>query len=138
MECKHFLQILSSVMLMHNVKRFLLARLHIDSFKGKRNPAAVRKALESLPDNVDAMYRDAYARIDKQHAEDRDIGKRVLRWTIFTFRPLSVVELQHALSIVPGSKKMNMHEIIFEECLTLFCAGLVVIDDDRKIRMVRK
>jgi hypothetical protein len=118
--------------------RFLLARLHIDSLKRKRNVVAVLNTLESLPETVDDMYHDAWKRIESQYEDDREIGKRVLCWVIFAFRPLSIVELQHALSIVPGMRKMDMREIIFEECLTSFCAGLVIVDDKGMIRLVRK
>jgi hypothetical protein len=123
---------------MKNLIRFLLARLHMDSLRRKSNSAAVIRALESLPETIDDMYHDAWKRIEGQCEEDREIGKRVLCWVTFAFRPLSVIELQHAISIVPGMKRMDLQDLVFEECLTSFCAGLVVVDDEHRMRIVRK
>jgi len=55
-----------------NYTRFLLAQLHMDSLTTKHTPAAVRQALEILPQEVDAAYDKAMERIDGQPKDDKN------------------------------------------------------------------
>ena len=126
------------IALSDHLARFLLARLHMDSLIGKHTVAAVRKALQNLPREVDETYDDAWQRIERQNEDDRELAKRVFCWITYACRPLTVDELQHALAITPDMTEMDADNIIDEEILTSVCAGLVVIDEERRIiRLVR-
>jgi len=117
--------------------RFLLVRLHMDALLGKHNVNAVRKALETLPKEIDGTYDEAMDRIGRQNKDDRELARQVLSWISFARRLLSVNELQHALAAMPGMTEMDYDNIIDGDILTSVCAGLVIIEDGI-IRLVRK
>jgi len=105
----------------------------------KHNLAAVRKALEILPKEMDGTYDEAMDRIERQNEDDKELAKQVFSWITHACRPLSVKELQHALAVMPGMTNVDPDAIIDEEILTAVCAGLVVIDDESCIvHLVRK
>jgi hypothetical protein len=93
----------------------------------------ILRAIMNLPKGVDDAYDQALDRICDQTEEDMELAKRILFWISLAFRPLSVQELQYALSIVRGMKELQPQDIIFESKLTSVCAGLVVIDEESHI-----
>ena len=107
---------------------------------GKHNSAAVRRALENLPKEVDDTYDEVMERIQQQNQDDKELAERVLSWIVYAFRPLSVIELQHALSVLPGTTCLDLEAMIDEDILTSVCAGLVVIthEECRVIGLGRK
>jgi len=105
----------------------------------KHNLAAVRKALEVLPKEMDDTYDEAMERIEQQNKDDKELAKQVFSWITHAWRPLSVKELQHALAVIPGMTCMDPDALIDEEILTSVCAGLVVIDEESStVHLVRK
>ena len=62
----------------------------------------MRKALSSLPKELDETYDQAMERIRSQDTESVRLAERVLAWISNARRPFSVAELQHALAIQPG------------------------------------
>jgi hypothetical protein len=111
----------------------------MDALIQKHNVTEVRGALENLPKDVDETYNETVERIEQQNEPDKALAKRVLSWVTHTCRPLTVCELQHALAVVDGTTALNPENITDEEILTSVCAGLVVIDEKRKIvRLVRE
>jgi hypothetical protein len=111
----------------------------MDSLAGKHNLAAVRRALEILPKEMNGTYDVAMERIEQQNEDDKELAKQVFSWITHACRPLSVKELQHALAVMPGMTSMDPDAIIDEEILTSVCAGLIVIDEESSIvRLVRK
>jgi hypothetical protein len=122
----------------HISERFLLARLHMDALIQKHNVTEVRKALENLPKDVDETYNEALERIEQQNEADRVLARRVLSWVTHARRTLTVPELQHALAVVHGTNALDPDNITDEEILTSICAGLLVVDEERMIRLVRK
>jgi hypothetical protein len=111
----------------------------MDSLAGKHNLAAVRRALEILPKEMNGTYDVAMERIEQQNEDDKELAKQVFSWITHACRPLSIKELQHALAVMPGMTSMDPDAIIDEEILTSVCAGLIVIDEESSIvRLVRK
>jgi ankyrin repeat protein len=119
-----------------NLTRFLLAQLHIKSLVGKRSPKALRNALAKLPTGIEAYsqaYDDAMERIESQVDDQTDLAKQVLSWITCARRPLTTLELQHALAVEHASSDIdedNMPEI--QDMLSV-CAGLVTVDDESKV-----
>ena len=68
-------------------------------------------------------------RIAMQSECDRELAERVLAWISFAYRPLSLNELQIALSVSAGMSTINSDDFEDELILTSVCAGLVVIDE---------
>ncbi len=116
-----------------------MARFHMDSLVTKTKRKDVRKALESLPPELDGIYDQTIERIEGQGKDYSDLAKRVLLWVINTFRPLSPVELQVAVAVQPGMKELDDEDLDEQDLLVSVCAGLVVLDiETNTLRFVRK
>ncbi|OAL04266.1 hypothetical protein IQ06DRAFT_96048 [Phaeosphaeriaceae sp. SRC1lsM3a] len=115
---------------------FLLAQLHLNSLKGKRAPKAVRDALEKLPtgtESYDRAYSDAMERIEGQLSDEEALAKEALSWITCARRPLTTIELQHALAIQVGQADFDEGNKPDLEDIVSVCAGLVTIDEESGI-----
>ncbi|OBT84412.1 hypothetical protein VE02_07114 [Pseudogymnoascus sp. 03VT05] len=90
---------------------FLLAQLHLETLIGKRSPKAIRAALEKLPTGSEA-YDYAYKE---------------------AMRPLTTLELQHALAVEIGQSSLDEENLPDIEDVVSVCAGLVTIDEESDI-----
>jgi hypothetical protein len=88
--------------------------------------------LEKLPKGSDALdqaYEEAMKRIQSQEAGFHELAKRVLSWITCARRPLTTLELRHALAVEVGDSELgedNLQEI--GEIVSV-CASLVSIDE---------
>jgi ankyrin repeat protein/nucleoside phosphorylase len=114
----------------HN--RFLLAQLLMDSFRDKLTVRDVKSALRNLPqgsDAYDVAYHDAMERIFAQGDGPSKMARKILVWILCAHRPLSTLELLHALAVEPGDTEIDEENIMETEQLLTFCTGLVTIDE---------
>ncbi|PWI64589.1 hypothetical protein PCL_09519 [Purpureocillium lilacinum] len=115
---------------------FLLVQLHVESLMGKISIKTLRTALARLPSGRDA-YENAYAtamdRIEQQTAEQRWLAKRVLAWIVGSRRPLTALELQHALAVEHGETALDHDNLPDIEDMVSVCAGLVTVDEHSHI-----
>jgi ankyrin repeat protein len=112
--------------------RFLLAQLLMDSFRDKITVRDVKSALRNLPqgsDAYDVAYHAAMERIFSQGEGSSKIAKKILAWVLCAHRPLSTLELLHAIAVEPGDKEIDEDNILETEQLVTICAGLVTIDE---------
>ncbi len=109
-------------------QRFLLAKLHMDSLTKQPHRKALRLTLESLPTELNNTYDEALSRIASQERADIKVAHRVLGWVTHANRPLTLKELQHALSVEPGQNDLDQETLIDEDILISVCLGLVSID----------
>jgi hypothetical protein len=112
--------------------RFLLAQLFMDSFRDKPTIRDVKSALRNLPqasDAYDVAYHAAMERIFAQGQDSSRMAKKILAWILCTHRPLSTLELLHALAVEPGDTEIDEDNIMEAEQLLTICAGLVTIDE---------
>ena len=117
--------------------RFLLVKLHMDSLLSKMTIRDLRKALKTLPTGLDETYSHAMDRIDLQDQDPRQLAYRILYWISYTFRPLTVDELRHALGVEPDEPDFDEENLVDEEDLIAVCAGLVTMEpESRIVRMV--
>ena len=105
-----------------------MPKLHVDSLAKKTNRKALRSALKSLPKETNATYDEAMQRIRNQDEEEANLAFRALMWIIFALRPLTVLELRHALAIEVDQKNVDLEALVEEEILISICAGLVTLD----------
>ncbi|UKZ78532.1 hypothetical protein TrVFT333_006275 [Trichoderma virens FT-333] len=115
---------------------FLLARFHLDSLKGKTKPKEITNALQKLATGSDAyeqVYNETMLRIVSQYKEQAQLAKSVLSWVTFAKRPLTVVELRHALGVEHGESTFDEQNMPDIELMVSVCAGLVTIDNDSNI-----
>lgn len=113
--------------------RFLLASLQLDALAVKHNRREILSALDALPAGLNDTYREAMDRICSQPKDDVLLAKRILSWISSALRPLTVGELQYALAIEPGSKKLDEDILPDKDLLVSVCAGLVAIDPKSNI-----
>ena len=94
----------------------------------------VESALEefaSRDDNSDLLellYGDTMSRIETQKQGFRRLAKQVLSWISHAKRQLTTSELQHALSVKPGSSEFNEKDLPHVEDMISACQGLVTVD----------
>jgi ankyrin repeat protein len=112
--------------------RFLLAHLLMDSFRDKLTVRDVKTALRNLPqgsDAYDVAYHAAMDRIFAQGQGSSHMAKRISAWILCAHRPLSTLELLHAVAIEPGDTEIDEDNILEAGQLLTICAGLVTIDE---------
>lgn len=66
-------------------------------------------------------------RIEDQEESAREIAFKVLTWISYAARPVSVSELQHALSVQAGDKDFDPDGVTDADLLISLCAGLIEI-----------
>ncbi|PBK85125.1 hypothetical protein ARMGADRAFT_1018166, partial [Armillaria gallica] len=108
---------------------FLLAGMHMDSLAETPNRKALRDALTKLPDNIWEAYDNALERVHGQSEDRQELAHRVFGWIVFARRPLTVLELQYALAVEPGTTTLDLDNLHDEDFLLDICAGLVVKDE---------
>ena len=118
--------------------RFLLASLHIQSLKDKVSIRKVKEALAQLPRGSGSAaskiaYDETMNRIRGQEKGFCDLAIATLAWISLAMTPLTLRELQCALSIEPGDTAMDEADFVDEETLSSVCAGLIVVDHESRI-----
>ncbi|OBT50512.1 hypothetical protein VE04_09283 [Pseudogymnoascus sp. 24MN13] len=115
---------------------FLLARLHVDSLRGKTTKKAVRATLKKLPRGSTALneaYDEAIERIESQLPEESELAKTVLSWITYAVRQLTTKELSHALAVEAGESELDEDNIPDIEDVISVCAGLVTVDEESDV-----
>lgn len=82
----------------------------------------------TLPTTLEDTYDDAMERIENQEPDHRRIALKAIAWVCYTFRALSLKELQHALAVEPGDTLLDGELAIDGQSITSLCAGLIVVD----------
>jgi hypothetical protein len=99
-------------------------------------PRAIRTALKTMPTGSNAYdhaYKDAMERIEGQLDDQEQLAKQVLSWITCAVRPLTTIELQHALAVDPGDTEFGEDNLVEVENIISVCAGLVTVDEESKI-----
>jgi ankyrin repeat protein len=96
-----------------------------------------RKQAHSLDGNRDQIlahaYEDAMERINGQKPGFRNLAIKVLSWITCAKRPLTTLELRHALSVKVGKYESDLGDFPQIEDMVARCAGLVVVDVESDI-----
>ncbi|EGN98195.1 hypothetical protein SERLA73DRAFT_161082 [Serpula lacrymans var. lacrymans S7.3] len=107
---------------------FLLSRLHVDLLAHKLTRNEVRRALDNLPKEVGSAYDETMKRIDE--GRHRELAKAVMTWIVFASRALFFMELQEALALSTGLRKISADDLMAKAIIMDACAGLLVVDGD--------
>jgi hypothetical protein len=76
-------------------------------------------------------------RIEGQVTDQEELAKQVLSWITCAERPLTTLELQHALAVEVGESELDEDNLPEIEDMVSVCAGLVTIDEESNaIRLV--
>lgn len=108
------------------------------SLKDKVTVTKFKKALAQMPKGggsnaIDLAYEEALSRVNSQLEGHRDFANRILMLIAYAYRPLSVLELREALSVDADSVSFDSEAMPEPEDLTDYCAGLVVVDEQRGV-----
>lgn len=123
---------------------FMLAKLYMESLKVKLNVEEVDEALQNLPFGYTETYDRAMDRIDAPSlANPSDyssyLARRILTLVAFTFRLLSLRELQEALAVDLRKAEFRPVTKYSKKTLIDITAGLVTVDSDEKaVRLVHR
>ena len=72
-------------------------------------------------------------RIEAQGADLADLAKDVLTWIVCAKRPLTALELQHALAVESGTAELDESNFTDVEDMIAACCGLVTVDKGSNI-----
>ncbi|KAL9625602.1 MAG: hypothetical protein Q9160_000315 [Pyrenula sp. 1 TL-2023] len=115
---------------------FLLAQLHLESIVGEMSPKSLRTALATLPKGpagYDLSYQQAMDRSEGQIQNSTKLAKRVISWIVYARRPLTSVELRHALAVELGETRFDESNLPDIDDMVSVCAGLVIVDQESDI-----
>src|SRR5271170_4794801 len=101
-----------------------------------RSPKATRTALKIFPkgsESYNYAYEEAMERVDGQITNSRDLAKQVLSWITCAKRPLTTLELRHALGVEIGESELDEENLPEVEDMVSVCAGLVTVDEQSNI-----
>ncbi|KAK0730870.1 hypothetical protein B0H67DRAFT_563153 [Lasiosphaeris hirsuta] len=129
--------------------RFLLAYIYLNFLHDKPAAKAIKSALEQFQSKSPGMTEDqnlellasAYdqtmERIHRQGPGWQKLATKVLAWITCAKRPLTGLELQHALGVETGRLELDRDNLPQIEDMVSVCAGLVTVDEEsRMIRLV--
>jgi ankyrin repeat protein len=111
-----------------------------------------RKALSNMPTTLKTAFESTIDRIKHRKSERSDQALEVLKWTFLAQRPLTVIELRHALRVTIDLSKMQLGKLPLsydetvewdkfpsEKSLIDWCLGLVIVDvETSTVRLVHK
>lgn len=124
---------------------FLLAKLQVDLVSHSHTKHGLLKNLQILPTGLDQSYDQSLARIAEQADADAILAQYILILVSHSFRPLSLVELQHALTLYDSSGSVlhtdlvafEKDDAVSEDIILSICMGLVSVDyEDKEVRLV--
>ncbi|KAF5125128.1 Ankyrin repeat domain-containing protein 50 [Metarhizium anisopliae] len=128
---------------------FLLAKIYLDFLEDKLTPKAITNALDKFQgrswgsDSYDRSqvlanaFDDAMQRVNAQSPGRRELALQVLGWITFAWRPLTTLELRHALAVEINKPEFDENNLADIQDLVSVCGGLVAIDEESMaIRLV--
>ena len=90
----------------------------------------MKDALKSLPEGLNNTYDETMKRIDSQHPDHATLARKTLYWIFYAFRPLTILELQHALAVETSDSNLDDDNIPEQELLLSVCNGLVTYEKE--------
>lgn len=113
-----------------NLIRFIWVTFQIADICEETCDDGIRKALQSLPEDLAATYTRALLKIHKKNAS-LSLAQKVFKWMVCATRPLSMDEIKEAISISPLDKHLERSKITTDDSGILkACANLAVVDVD--------
>ncbi|TFK19222.1 ankyrin [Coprinopsis marcescibilis] len=112
---------------------FLAASLQLDMLSVCVNIHGLRKAVETLPNGVEAMYQATMLRIEGH--EQATTAKSALTWLVHARESLKMDDLRYAIAVDPETFEFDSDLLIDGPTLLSLCCGLITFE--RKSKLVR-
>jgi ankyrin repeat protein len=117
--------------------RFLWADLQfkaiLDAYEEHGNLYSIPDLLETLPPKITDLYSLILERLSKSTDERAERAKRAFQWIIYSKRPLTISELEEAISMSPNQKSWQRPSSELDiSRLAKLCGNLVIYDEARE------
>ncbi|CAG8902274.1 unnamed protein product [Penicillium egyptiacum] len=111
---------------------FLWTILVLDDLSRCHSRNEIHQILESVPRGMESLYKRTLDYMS-QAARGKELAKTILIWAACAVRPLTISELDGALSL-------DIHDSFprLEESIAALCGQLVVVDKYGKVKMVHE
>ena len=115
--------------------RFLLVSINIEAVLGEVTIGLRREKLEETArgNGLSDAYTANLARLKEQKGSKAAVGLKVLKWVLYSERPLRAEELCHALAVEMGSQDLDPKNIPVLRTLLSSCLGLVTVEASSSI-----
>ena len=115
--------------------RFLLVSLNIEAILGEVTIGLRRKKLEEMArgDGLPDAYAATLSRMKGQKGNKSVLGLKVLKWVLYSERPLQAEELCHALAVEMGSRDLDSKNVPALRTLLSSCLGFVTVEESSSI-----
>ncbi|KAL6412486.1 1-alkyl-2-acetylglycerophosphocholine esterase [Ilyonectria robusta] len=87
--------------------------------------ASLRTCLADLPSTYEKAYEKTFERVLGQPDSIVNLAKRVLNWVVHAKRPLTMLELQHAIAIKLSSKSIDPESLESSKLILASCLGMI-------------
>ena len=95
--------------------------------------------MEDVHDSIAQIYKDSLDTVLAQPEDIASLALGVLLWVTFTYRPLTLAELQHALAVESGDTDIDLEALPDEDVLVSSCETFIAYDrNTNEVRFVRK
>jgi len=121
------------------MRRFLLVSINIEAILGEVTIGLRRKKLEEMArgNGLSDAYTTTLTRLTGQKGNKSVLGLKVLKWVLYSERPLRAEELCHALAVEMGSRDLDPKNLPRLRTLLSSCLGLVNVEaSSSTIRLV--
>ncbi|TFK17756.1 ankyrin [Coprinopsis marcescibilis] len=114
---------------------FLIASLQLDMLGRCLHLKDLRKALETLPRGLEAMYTATMERIENN--DGSELARRALAWLVYAQGSLTVDDLRHALAVDPSNFTFDSELLVDADTLISLCCGLITLEPETEmVRLV--
>src|SRR5579859_6590869 len=108
-----------------------MGKVMLDFVLGHSNPRDAIDSLNTLPSDIDGVYREIMKRIEK--SSYRDIAIHTLSWLVHAQRPLKMRELQEILCVRSGDRGLYHDLLMPPEQILQSCQGLIECETESGI-----
>ena len=114
--------------------RFLWVDLQVkaicDTCEDDETSDRVLEVLEKLPEGIIDIYSHALQRVLQKRNEQVETVKKIFKWVVCARRPMTIDELNDALTITAGQKSWKKPSQKFSpSTVSKLCGNLVIFDD---------
>ena len=101
-------------------------RCQLDMISKYSTEKAIEVALGTLPKDLNETYKCILVKILNEGEEMAKIAEKILMWLVGTMQPLGLPELEEAMMIEPGNKKLNTSLRLIDPTDILTICGCLV------------
>ena len=119
--------------------RFLWAKFQLDEICAQISDYAIKKALERIPEDLNATYQRILDSISKKNRGQYELARRVLICIAYSRSPIPVGLLRYAVAVEEDIENLEALEssLPTETVIVDSCANLITIDENsRQVRFI--